>query len=125
MRNYDARMKSRVIFSAALLAISVTGCGGGDSSSSDSTPQASGPAETWPSCDQAWQTGQTLPKDYEGCVIKGDSVAVFSPEQCPSGATYASYDDRWYAVPGDTIRESKGGGNIFSDKDFQKFTQSC
>ena len=27
--------------------------------------------------------------------------------------------------PGDTISESKGGGNIFSDKGFQKFTQSC
>ena len=119
-------MTSRVIMVAALLTVSLTGCGGGDSSpSSDGAPQASGPAETWPACDQVWVTGKTLAKDYEGCVIKGNSVAVFSPEQCPSGATYASYDDRWYAVPGDTIHESKGGGNIFGDKDFQKFTQTC
>ena len=64
-------MNSRVILVAALLTISVTGCGGGDSSSS-STPKASGPAETWPSCDPVWVTGKTLPNDYEGCVIKGN-----------------------------------------------------
>jgi len=117
-------MTSRVFWLTALLAVSLTGCGGGDSSSS-SAPKASGPAETWPACDSVWVTGKTLPDDYEGCVIKGNDVAVFSPEQCPSGARYASYADRWYAVPGDTISESKGGGNIFGDKGFQKFTKSC
>ena len=107
---------------------SLAGCGGdssgGGSAGADAPKGGGGPAETWPFCDEIWVTGETLPRTYQGCVLQGNNVKPFSPEECASGAYYATYEDRWYAVPGDKIQESKGG-DIFSDPTFAKFTKSC
>lgn len=115
-------MTSRAAVLLAALALSLAGCGGG--SSSPDTPKASGPIETWPDCSEVWVTGQTLPKDYEGCVIKGNEAKPFVGMKCPSGAKYGSYEDRWYAVLGGTVQES-AQESIFSNPKYQKFTQSC
>jgi hypothetical protein len=124
-------MTSRAGLAAALLTIlatgSLAGCGGtdnGNGSSGAEAPKAGGPAETWPYCDQIWVTGETLPRIYQGCVLKGNSVKPFSPEKCASGTSYATYQDRWYAVPGEEIHESKSG-DIFRDPAFAKFTARC
>ena len=113
---------------AALLTMSMSGilagCGGDESSDDAGTPAASGPVETLPSCDDVWVTGETLVSDYDGCVISGNDIKVFSPEMCPSGAEYASYEDRYYAIPGEVIRESPDG-DIFRDEAFQEFAASC
>jgi hypothetical protein len=122
-------MTSRVGLAAALLTVlasgSLAGCGGGGASADGSAAQGGGgPAETWPYCEQIWVTGETLPNHYQGCVIGGNSVKPFSPEKCKSGTSYATYQDRWYAVPGEEIHESKGG-DIFRDPTFTKFTARC
>ena len=125
-----ARMTSRVGLAAAFLTVlasgSLAGCGGGGGGAAGgkAADGGGGPAETWPYCEQIWVSGETLPSHYQGCVIKGNSVKPFSPEKCKSGASYATYQDRWYAVPGEEIHESKGG-DIFSDPTFTKFTAHC
>ena len=125
MTAFDTVSRRRTRLALALvplvLAGALTGCG---SSGTKAAPKADGPAETWPACDQVWVAGHTLPQGYQGCVIHGNSVSVFSPEDCPSGAKYATYKDRWYAARGDTIHESKSG-NVFHDPAFDKFTQDC
>ena len=116
-------MTSREWLVAVVLATSLAGCGG-DSGADAGQPEASGAVETLPACDEVWVAGETLPDDYDGCVIQGDEIAVFSPAECPSGDQYATHEDRFYAVVGDTIEESPSG-DVFSDPTFQKFTQSC
>ncbi len=118
-----SRRRTRLALALLPLALagSLTGCG---SSGQRVAPKADGPAEAWPACGSVWVAGHTLPKGYKGCVIHGTSVSVFSPEDCPSGAKYATYKDRWYAVRGDTIHETKSG-NVFHDPAFDKFTQNC
>jgi len=116
-------MISRVGLVAALLSLPLAGCGGGDSA--DAQPQqADGPAETWPSCADVWVTGKTLPQGYEGCVIKGSSVAPFTEEPCDSGHEYGTYQRKWYAVRGGVIHEATTD-NPFMDKAFTKFVQTC
>jgi len=115
-------MMSRMAAAAAALAIALSGCGGDEPEAEQ--PEASGLVETLPGCDEVWVAGETLPGDYDGCVIEGNQVKVFSPGSCPSGAEYASYQDTFYAVPGETIEES-ASGDIFSDPEFTKFTESC
>ena len=49
---------------------------------------------------------------------------MFSPNECPSGAEYATYESRWYAaVRGDSIRESKG--DVSADKAYPAVPESC
>jgi hypothetical protein len=119
-------MRSRTIVLASLL-LAVTGCGddGGDGGDGGDpgTPQASGLVESLPSCSDVWQTGETLPEDYDGCVIEGNEVKVFSPTECPSGTQHATYEDRWYAVLGGEIQESKA--SIYSDKGYARFRETC
>ncbi len=104
----------------ATLALALTGCAGGDE---PEQPKASGAVETLPSCSEVWRTGETLPEDYDGCVIEGNEIKVFSPTECPSGKQHATYEDRWYAVLGEEIQESDG--SIFSDKDYMRFRETC
>ena len=87
-------MISRASVVAAVLVVTLAGCGGGDDSDAGQ-PEASGAVETLPSCDETWVVGETLPADYDGCVITGNEVQVFSPGECPSGAQYATYEDRY------------------------------
>lgn len=115
-------MVTRNLVVAAVLAMAAAGCGG--SGDDGGQPKADGLVENSPPCDEVWVAGETLPEDYDGCLIQGNEVAVFSPADCPSGAQYATYADQFYAVPGDTIEESSSG-DIFSDPEFQKFTESC
>ena len=116
-------MISRASVVAAVLVVTLAGCGGGDDSDAGQ-PEASGAVETLPSCDETWVVGETLPADYDGCVITGNEVQVFSPGECPSGAQYATYEDRYYAVPGEAVQEVTSG-DMFSDPDFTEFTESC
>ena len=117
-------MTSRNWLLAVVLSTSVLAGCGGDDSGEDAAQEASGAVESLPACDDVWVAGETLPDDYDGCVIQGNEIAVFSPGECPGGDQYATYDDTFYAVGGDTIEESPSG-DIFSDPKFQKFTESC
>ena len=118
-------MTSRNWLLAVVLSTSVlAGCGGDDPGEGSAQSEASGAVESLPGCDEVWVAGETLPEDYDGCVIQGNEIAVFSPGECPSGDQYATYDDTFYAVVGATIEES-ASGDIFSDPKFQKFTESC
>jgi hypothetical protein len=112
-------MLSRAL-AVTFLAIVLSACGG---SEEPETPQASGLVETLPSCSEVWRTGETLPQDYDGCVIEGNEIKVFSPTECPSGKQHATYEDRWYAVLGGEIQESDG--SIFSDKGYTRFRETC
>lgn len=106
----------------AAMVLALAGCGG-EKSSDTAAPKASGLVETLPSCAKVWVTGETLGKDYDGCVIKGNQVHVFSPGKCPSGAEYTDYD-RYYTVVGEAVQES-ASGDVYGDKAFLKLIKTC
>ena len=77
-------MTSRNWLLAVVLSTSVlAGCGGDDSGEDSGQPEASGAVESLPACDEVWVAGETLPDDYDGCVIQGNEIAVFSPGDVP------------------------------------------
>jgi hypothetical protein len=78
---------------AAVLVGSLAACG-------DDKPEPIFDRTVSPSCSDVWVVGQTLPKDYEGC-MDGDSLVVSISDS--TGAVV--YDDRLKAEPGHTIEE--------------------
>ena len=89
---------------------------------SDSTDDASeDPGSSLPECGEVWQAGVRLPTGYKGCAEDGEPV---KPDRirCSFGLVIVTYDDRFYAVPGDQINESE---SLENDRDFTRTVNSC
>jgi hypothetical protein len=55
-----------------------------------------------PSCSSVWKNGATLPSDYDGCMNSKTLEALVTVD-CDDGSQLTTYDDRFYAVLGQTI----------------------
>lgn len=126
-----------------LVGLGVTGCGT-DGGSGDTPVDASGdtsaPSEpaTKPGrsdkatdepvpdgaqqCAQVWREGATLPRAYPGCVAEGDFVRS-DRLSCSSGQRLVRFDNRFYAVPGGTVREARP--TLAKDRDYRDALASC
>lgn len=116
-------MTARAIALGATLALALSGCGGGGSDEA-ATPEPSGLVETSLPCEEVWVAGETLPEDYQSCLLEDDTLVAPPAQPCPSGAQFAIYENRLYAVPGETIQES-AGGEVYTDPAYLEFTESC
>ncbi len=88
----------------ALLAVAfVVGCSSDDTSGSSSNGGGGG----MPACDDVWVDGNTLPKDYEGC-LNGNTIEAAVTRDCKDGTKFTTYQDHFYAVLDDTIHANMG-----------------
>lgn len=117
----------------AVLSVAVVGllalgaCGSDDDAApageaSSGASQETGAAGDLPACDEVWQTGETLPRDYEGCSEDGSTVP---PEaiSCSSGQTFVTFEESHYAVAGGLVRQVEG--DIDTDPAYRKAVRSC
>lgn len=105
---------------ALLLTVSLTACGGkgsddtssdmrtsGTSGTSESTPgkaPTSGPK--LPACGDIWQADATLPADYAGCALDGETRLEQSTK-CKDDTHLIVHDEQFYAVTGEKVIEPK------------------
>jgi len=134
---------------AALLAASLTACGG-DSDSTATDPDASDsstatdtaspaeatetaeasetPSETtpptpdWPACGDVWVADARLALGYKGC-LEGDTAVKADNLSCSSGQRIVRYDDSFFAVAGGTIYETSGP--LEKDKVYLQKVRTC
>lgn len=75
-----------------------------------------------PECGEVWREGATLPRIYPGCVAEGAFVES-DRLSCSSGQRMVRYDNRFYAVPGGTVREARP--TLAKDRDYRDALASC
>lgn len=122
-------MALRVRMTALVLAASATVLGAcGDTDSDEDSPTAgdtttADAGSDLPDCAEVWQEGSDLPADYEGCSEEGTEVA---PEliDCSSGQRIVTYDDRFWAVPGNVVQAAAEPG-LTDDAGYQEDMYSC
>jgi len=78
--------------------------------------------EGTPACSQVWVSGQTLPKNYNGCTNRKMFVAPVTHE-CTDGSSLTTYDDKFYALLGGPI--SKAQTEIADDPAYKRVLNSC
>ncbi|GGO77719.1 hypothetical protein [Nocardioides deserti] len=138
-RSRTAALIAPLVLSAGLLA----GCGGdgGDevasdraatsSASSEATPSgdASATASSSPSagaggpdCAEVWVAGGTLPGGYQECYEDGERVKA-NGRYCEFGKPLITYGDRFWAVPGGRIGESRGA--LLDDAAYEDALRKC
>lgn len=90
---------------AALLAFTLAGCG----DNSDSPESSRDKEENLvPKCADVWVAGETMPKDYEGC-MSGDTLEAAASFDCKDGSSLFQYEDDFWAFGGQEIHEEAGG----------------
>ncbi|HWI43960.1 MAG TPA: hypothetical protein VNS81_10085 [Nocardioides sp.] len=116
-------MGARLAVVAALLLL-LAGCGSDDTeprsaagspsaTTTPSVPASSAPTTSSaptrpavpadaPRCGDVWVGGRVLPRDYKGCVAKGDYLRA-EVLSCSSGQGIVRYDRRFWAVKGGRI----------------------
>ncbi|NHC24645.1 hypothetical protein G6553_15885 [Nocardioides sp. IC4_145] len=143
-RSRTAALIAPLVLSAGLLA----GCGGddgdqvaadpaaassGSSASSEATPSgdasASASASTsasagteGPDCAEVWVAGGTLPRGYQECYEGGERVKA-NGRYCEFGKPLITYGDRFWAVPGGRIGESRGA--LLDDAAYEDALRKC
>lgn len=75
---------------------SESGEGGGEGSSSDEA------APKGPDCSDIWKTGETLPEDFEGCIVDGREATIDTFE-CTDGSRLIVAEDLMFARTGGEI----------------------
>lgn len=106
---------------AAATLLLLAGCGDDSSDASTAPAAESSSSAAGPDCSQIW-SGETLPKDYEGCVRDGELVEA-DAQMCASEQVLVTYDDRYYAVLGGPINDM--GGPLSESQQYRKAARSC
>lgn len=132
---YDRRVPppsglvARAIVVAATTLL-LAACGGddepGDGTAIDPapTPESSTTATApsgLPECEEAWVPGESLPRDYDGCVHDGAEVPP-EKHRCALGYSLITYDNTMYAAPGKVINEV---ADLASSSQWKRALQSC
>lgn len=138
-RSRTAALIAPLVLSAGLLA----GCGGDDgdevatdpaatsSASSEAPPSgdasasaSSSPAADagGPDCAEVWVAGGTLPRGYQEC-YEGDERVQANGRYCEFGKPLITYGDRFWAVPGGRIGESRGA--LLEDAAYEDALRKC
>ena len=91
---------------AAVIALTLAGCGGDSDSNSDG--EESPDEALAPACSEVWVAGETLPEDSEGC-MNGDTLEAAASFTCEDGSSLFQYGDDFWAFGGQEIHEEEGG----------------
>jgi hypothetical protein len=129
---YHHRVPSTSLLSRCAPVVAVlllaVGCGDdeGDAAedpSADTSGSASvsGDAADLPACDTVWVAGETLPRDYRGCVQDGAAVKP-DKHPCSYGAAIVQFADRFYAVTGKQVNEVP---SLADSEQFQQALTAC
>ena len=74
-----------------------------DGGTDSATPSA---APSGPSCDDIWQAGNILPKDYTSCLQDGAAIEQ-EVTKCKDGTKLVAYSDAYFAITGGKISKPK------------------
>jgi hypothetical protein len=94
-------------------------------SQTEPTAEATDSAPTtppWPACEEVWVEGAKLPGAYRGC-LESDQPVEADNLSCSSGQRIVRYADRFYGVPGGTIKQTDGP--LDKDKGYLKSVRVC
>jgi hypothetical protein len=84
----------KTVFTAALLAISLAACGGGDEDHTRHIAAvAASPFENWPKCSDVWRVGDTLPAEFEGCLNDAGAAVPLFEWSCDDGMVLVYVDE--------------------------------
>jgi hypothetical protein len=128
MRAPAARLAAALL--VGVVGLSACGSDDGSTTAQDTTPPAESgstddasedPGSSLPECSDVWVAGVRLPTGYKGCAEDGEPVKS-DRIRCSFGLMIITYDDRFYAVPGDRINESE---SLENDRDFARTVSSC
>lgn len=117
---------------ALLLVVSLSACGGNGSDGSPKAINSDGTVESTPgktpsngpklpACEDIWKAGATLPTDYAGCILSGETRLEQSTK-CKDGTRLIVHDEQFYALTSQKIVEvnvapledSPAYGKVFS-----------
>jgi hypothetical protein len=109
-----------------LAALVLAGCGddSSDTGADGGTPSGSESPSTTPEgpeCSEVW-SGDTLPKNYDGCVRDSEMVAA-DKRSCASGQVVVTFDDRYYAVLGGPVNDV--GAPLEESDQYRRAMRSC
>ena len=110
-----------------LAALVLAGCGddSADEAADDSGPSSgsASPSATpdGPECSEVW-SGESLPKDYDGCVRDSEIVEP-DKRSCASGQVIVTFDDRYYAVLGGPVNDV--GAPLEDSAQYRRASRSC
>lgn len=127
----DLSWLRHVVRTGAVVGLLALGACGSDTAEEPAATVGSSPtaqtsddagADGLPACDDVWQTGETLPAGYAGCVQDGATVEV-DALACSSGQKFVTFEESHYAVVGGLVREVEG--EIDTDRAYRKAVRSC
>lgn len=115
----------RTLLPLLLLIFGLTACGetASDDSAGSSPSEEETTSQTGESCEEIWKAGETLPEDYDGCTDTAGTRQEPEKRRCSSEQFVYTYDDRFYAVPGAVINQTKG--SLTQDKAFRAAMRRC
>lgn len=100
----------RRIALVTLTLLLLAGCNGKSDDPKDGDKKTDGtsaaPVPKGPPCEDIWKAGETLPEDYDSCVLDG-ATAVQEVYKCLDGTKLVAFNDAMYAITGGKILQPK------------------